>query len=491
SHTFVIFDRSGNFIENKNLSNEYDDWTGNQLKEELRQEGFIVDSKSNIDNYYNSPFTDVSVIAPKHILTLNYVDQNGKTLYVEKHAVTNYGQTDVQKNLSDNYTVDNDQKSVNNSNTNYTVKVTAKDGINDSFQQKENDIFTDTPAVNEVSSSNDLSTQSGNSYTYNANITIQDQTGKRLGSYVLSNEDSNIVSFDEIIENYNKDYDTSGLPKYVDLTQGNQIFTVNSHNVDDDNKPIGNNDKVVFKIIDQHGNFVEYLTFNTYGKKLKTIELADRLKQEKMILHNNPALSNEYVPDGTYNMDVNVIAPYQIDKVNYINQDNQLIFSSYHLASSKDFKIDVSNDLYRMPRGTILDLDDNNYIDNKPEQNVYVTEDLKQTPYQKMSDLTLNYDSFSQVNPVSIDYLDSDDTSGITYLGYSAIIILKNQYGKIVRADRIDGYQWNLVKFDYLSDENKADYDLSSLPEYIDLSLGMQTFVIKSLKPYNTSTDID
>ena len=490
---FRIFDRDGNYIETKYISSDYYSWGTNELKNQLSQEGYKTDYHSNIDflEFENkSSVNDISVIAPKHILTLSYVDQNGKTIYVEKHAVTNFGKTDAARYLSDNYTIDNNQRFVDNSNVNYTVKVTTKNGIDDSVQQKENDIYSDFPSENKVSSSNDLTTQDGESYTYNANITIQDQTGKQLGSYVLSNSDSNIVSLEGVIDDYTTDYDTSKLPKYVDLNQGNQLFTVNSKNVqtnsDEANEPIGNDNKVVFKLIDQNNNFVEYITFNTNGKKLKTSTLENRLHQEKMIFANESDFMNEYIPDGTYNMDVHVIVPYRMDKVNYVNQDNQLIFSSYHLVSSRDKNIDLGSDLYYLPHGTFTYYDDNHYVDNKPDQTIFVTEDLKNTPYKRLNDLAQERGLMSHVTPVPINRLNNVDTGGISFLGYTAVIVLKNQYGKIVRADQIVTYDRNIAKFDYLSDENRADYDLSSLPKYIDISQGMQTFVIKSLKPDDT-----
>ncbi|KOY76062.1 hypothetical protein RZ70_04980 [Apilactobacillus kunkeei] len=432
---------------------------------------------------------DIHVYTPKHILTITYVDQNGKTVYVEKHSVTDFGTTDASRYLSDNYTIDNNQRFISNYDKDDTVRVTAKTGVDDSVQQNENDFIGDIPKVNFVNSPDDMSTYFGDVYKYNANITLQDQTGKNVQSAVLSSDITNIVKMSQVTYGgLGRYYDLSKLPKYVNLSFGNQVFTVNDSRVGqsdngESNKPLGNNNKIVFKLIDQNGKFVEYKTFDTYGKRFETQTLKDSLAKEGMITSLNSGLNNEFIPDGTYNMDVPVVVPYKVDKVNYVNQDNQLIFSSYHILSGND-KFDISSDFENLPKGALVDYAKYEYVPDKPEQTVYVTEDLKKTPYQRLSDI--EPDTFSQdTEEYNLD-LAKADKSGISFMGYSALIVLKDQYGRIVREDSLLGFDNNIVKLNYLSDEIKADYDISSLPKYVDLSKGMQTFAIKSLKPDDT-----
>lgn len=488
-----VFDHDGNRIETKYVSHDNSQFAGYDLERQLEKEGNAPDNSSAMALYNmnaNSNIIDVYTEGNTHLLSLNYVDQNGKTVYTEKHAVSNFGTTDALKYLSDNYTINDNQRFISNSNTDYTVRVTAKQGVDDSNQQKENDFVNDFPDVNYVKSTNDMSTYMGNSYKYNANISFQDQTGKTINSFVLSNNYTNLVSMSNIM--YQGDwahYDVSDVPNYVDLSKGNQIFTINDDRIGkngngESNKPIGDNNKIVFKLIDQAGNFVEYKTFNTNGNAFKVSELEKSLADEHMIFALPGLYASGYIPAGTYNMDVSVIIPNKVAKVNYVNQDNQLIFSSYHIVSSED-EIYLEPDFEKLPNDTIIDSYKYIYVPNKPEQTIYVTENLRETPYKRLDDIVPK--TYSEDNPINtndLTYLPSYKSS-ISSSGYSAVVIFKNQYGKIVRADDLSSYDNNLVRLD-LSDEIKADYDTSSLPKYVDLSVGNQTFVIKSLKPDDT-----
>lgn len=487
-----VFDMDGNYIKTYRITTD-EIGIGEVVPDELKEDGYQPDNTSEIaldGDGTGGNILDIHVYAPKHILTITYVDQNGKTVYVEKHSVTDFGTTDASRYLSDNYTIDNNQRFISNYDKDDTVRVTAKTGVDDSVQQNENDFIGDSPKVNFVNSPDDMSTYFGDVYKYNANITLQDQTGKDVQSAVLSSDITNIVNMSQLTNNgLGLYYDLSKLPKYVDLSSGNQVFTVNDRRIGrsdngESNKPLGNNNKIVFKLIDQNGGFVEYKTFDTYGKRFETQTLKDSLAKEGMIISLNANLNNEFIPDGTYNMDVSVVVPDKVDKVNYVNQDNQLIFSSYFILSGDD-NFAISSDFANLPKGAIVDYTKYEYVPDKPEQTVYVTEDLKHTPYQRLSDI--EPDTFSQDTEEYNLNLARVDKSGISFMGYSAFIVLKDQYGRIVREDSLLGFDNNIVKLNYLSDEIKADYDISSLPKYVDLSKGMQTFVIKSLKPDDTS----
>ncbi|MCT6851260.1 MAG: hypothetical protein M3001_11875 [Staphylococcus epidermidis] len=485
-----VFDHDGNRIETKYIPRDDASFAGYDLEQQLSQEGYAPDNSSALALDYmnsNSNIIDVYTEAATHLLSLNYVDQNGKIVYIEKHAVSNFGTTDALKYLSDNYTINDNQRFISNTNTDFTVKVTAKQGVDDSNQQKENDFVDYVPVVNYVSSPNDMSTYMGNSYKYNANISFQDQTGKIIKSVVLSDNYHSIVSmFNFLGETDWLDYDISGVPNYIDLSKGNHIFTINDITVGkgdngENNKPIGNNNKIVFRIIDQAGRFVEYKSFNTNGNDFKVSELEKSLSNEHMIFASPGLYVNGYIPAGTFNMDIPVIIPNKVAKVNYVNQDNQLIFSSYHIVSSED-EIYLEPDIEKLPSGVVID--DYKYINapNIPEQTIYVTENLRETPYKRLDDIVPK--TYSEDYPISknnFKYLSSYQSS-ISSEGYAAVVILKNQYGKIVKADALSSYDNNLVRLD-LSDEIRADFDTSSLPKYVDLSLGNQTFVIKSLKP--------
>lgn len=254
---FNIFDQNGNYIESKYDSTDdgvysftpsdpsYNS-TGKKIIDSVVQD----QSKFNF-KFYGSAFSNYPismnpgdnvfsrrVIAPTHTLTINYVNQNGVTVFKTTRQVTNFGHTnfyDDQNNFGDNnsgISINPDQPYVANSQSTATVNVTTNEAFQvptDSSQVGSYDYGYPTPDdVIPVSDAKGSQNPDGDAYYTTVNVVGAD--GKNIISLILCSNQSQFVStvsldpddsaYDSLV-----DFDNvTDLPATLDLAKGPYTF---------------------------------------------------------------------------------------------------------------------------------------------------------------------------------------------------------------------------------------------------------------------------
>ncbi|MBV0915279.1 hypothetical protein KTJ72_05140 [Apilactobacillus sp. HBW1] len=259
---FQIRDQNNNYIESKYSStdsSEYDlnpnsnaDYAKiigdlNQEQDKFRLYG--SSSNANTSNPQSTNTNDddiaelhngdniftISVTAPTHSLTINYVNKHNVTVFKTIRQVTDYGHTNF---YSDSNYFSDGQISINpgqpyvaNNQESATINVTTADTFN--VPSNPNDVSTynydySGPTVSSVSDANGSQNPSQNAYYTTVNIVGSDN--KNIVSLILGSNDSQFVSTNDLGPDDN-DYDSlvdfdnvTDMPSFLDLTKGPYTF---------------------------------------------------------------------------------------------------------------------------------------------------------------------------------------------------------------------------------------------------------------------------
>ncbi|KOY79760.1 hypothetical protein [Apilactobacillus kunkeei] len=259
---FQIRDQNNNYIESKYSSTDSSEYDLNpnsnadyaKIIGDLNQEQdkFRLYGSSSNANTYNSQSTNtngdniaelhngdniftISVTAPTHSLTINYVNKHNVTVFKTIRQVTDYGHTNF---YSDSNYFSDGQISINpgqpyvaNNQESATINVTTADTFN--VPSNPNDVSTynydySGPTVSSVSDANGSQNPSQNAYYTTVNIVGSDN--KNIVSLILGSNDSQFVSTNDLGPDDN-DYDSlvdfdnvTDMPSFLDLTKGPYTF---------------------------------------------------------------------------------------------------------------------------------------------------------------------------------------------------------------------------------------------------------------------------
>ena len=245
---FEITDQNGNYIESKyDSTNDSDNYDSTAIVNELNQEKdkFTLNGNSTDNGKIDTPslqtgdnIITVSVTAPTHTLSINYVNQNNVTVFKTTRQVTNYGHTnfyDDQKNFGEDNAgiqITPDQPYVANNQSTATVNVTT----NQEFQiptdptqvGSYNYAFPDPDDVTTVSDANGSQNPNGDAYYTTVNFVGAD--GKNIVSLIVGSNQSQTVRT-ENLDPDDSDYDSlidfdnvKDMPATIDLTKGPYTF---------------------------------------------------------------------------------------------------------------------------------------------------------------------------------------------------------------------------------------------------------------------------
>ncbi|KPN84137.1 hypothetical protein [Apilactobacillus kunkeei] len=245
---FEIKDQNGNYIESKyDSTNNSDNYDSTAIVNELKQEKdkFTLNGNSTDNGKIDTPSLQtgdnvitVSVTAPTHTLSINYVNQNNVTVFKTTRQVTNYGHTnfyDDQKNFGEDNAgiqINSDQPYVANDQSTATVNVTT----NQAFQiptdptqvGSYNYAFPDPDDVTTVSDAN--GSQNPNGDAYYTTVSFVGADGKNIVSLIVGSNQSQTVRT-ENLDPDDSDYDSlidfdnvTDLPANIDLTKGPYTF---------------------------------------------------------------------------------------------------------------------------------------------------------------------------------------------------------------------------------------------------------------------------
>ncbi|WP_414827268.1 hypothetical protein ACLN1Y_00865 [Apilactobacillus kunkeei] len=173
---------------------------------------------------------EVTVVAPTHALTINYVNQNNVTVFKTIRQVTNYGHTNINDDaskLNDNgISINPGQQYVSNNQDTAAVNVTTDSTFvtpTNSSDVKTYDYGYANPEVSDASQS-----PSYNAYYTTVNVVGSD--GNNIVSLLVGSSESQLVSTNNLgpanqvytsLVNFNNVKD---LPSFIDLTKGPYTF---------------------------------------------------------------------------------------------------------------------------------------------------------------------------------------------------------------------------------------------------------------------------
>lgn len=243
---FEIFDQNGNYIESKyDSTNNSDNYDSTPIVQQLQQEKdkFVLNGNS-IDNgkidipeiVEGTNVINVSVTAPTHTLTINYVNQNGANVFTTNRQVTNYGHTDFkddeksygETNSNEKLNVNSDQPYVANNQSTATVNVTTTQSFNPDSASNYSYAYPEPDDITTVSDAKGSQNPNGDAYYTNINVVGAD--GKNIVSLIVGSNKSQFIATDDLGPNDN-DYNSlvdfnnvTDLPGYLDLTKGPYTF---------------------------------------------------------------------------------------------------------------------------------------------------------------------------------------------------------------------------------------------------------------------------
>ncbi|CAI2556697.1 hypothetical protein AKUG0406_01470 [Apilactobacillus kunkeei] len=243
---FEIFDQNGNYIESKyDSTNNSDNYDSTPIVQQLQQEKdkFVLNGNS-IDNgkidipeiIEGTNVINVSVTAPTHTLTINYVNQNGANVFTTNRQVTNYGHTDFKDdeksygktNSNEKLNVNSDQPYVANNQSTATVNVTTTESFNPDSASNYSYAYPEPDDITTVSDAKGSQNPNGDAYYTNINVVGAD--GKNIVSLIVGSNKSQFIATDDLGPNDN-DYNSlvdfnnvTDLPGYLDLTKGPYTF---------------------------------------------------------------------------------------------------------------------------------------------------------------------------------------------------------------------------------------------------------------------------
>ncbi|KOY77060.1 hypothetical protein RZ71_09640 [Apilactobacillus kunkeei] len=243
---FEIFDQNGNYIESKyDSTNNSDNYDSTPIVQQLQQEKdkFVLNPNSTDNGKIDIPeisegtnVTYVNVTAPTHTLTINYVNQNGVTVFTTNRQVTNYGHTDFKDdeknygktNSNEKLNVNPDQLYVANNQSTATVNVTTAQSFNSSSAANYSYAYPEPDDITTVSDAKGSQNPNGDAYYANVNVVGND--GKNIVSLIVGSNKSQFVATDDLGPDDN-DYNSlvdfnnvTDLPGYLDLTKGPYTF---------------------------------------------------------------------------------------------------------------------------------------------------------------------------------------------------------------------------------------------------------------------------
>lgn len=256
---FEIRDQNGNYLESKYDSTDGNGYsldynfpiyysTGKKIVDALSQESnkFFANKYSiaaepgiNPNPFYNKSgdnIVSIPVVTPTHSLTINYVNQNGITVFKTfRRDVTYYGHTDFYDDASeftsnncDGIHINPDQPLIPNTQSTATVNVTTDDSFQvptDPSQVVTWDYGYANPVI-----IRDNDYYGPDSYAFRTTVNFVGADGKQIASYLIGSgtakdvdiselrgedsEDGNIMNFDNVTD----------FPSSIDLTKGPYTF---------------------------------------------------------------------------------------------------------------------------------------------------------------------------------------------------------------------------------------------------------------------------
>ena len=468
---YRIYDQNGNFIENKHFFTDDDNYGNSSITQSLDSEGLKIKDSDDMDGLVENDYADqkicaVKVYAPERIVTVKYVDDNGKTLFQVNHALDRYGHTDVSDDLNDYYEfVDspiidnkNDSDVIHIKRTNTSV---GNDEKVSSF--KEGFAKTTTPNIYRV---NNLHTNPFKKDLYHTNVTIEDLNGKVINSYVVSNNDHNLVDTGYFIDKYvnqpSDEQNRSILPEYLDLTKDSYVFKINKpDNYDYQNTNVDENDVYGdLNVAVPKANKVKSKHYDVNGKLLDkaVIQFHDIIKNEDInsIIFDKNCYSNAQFSmkdaisqlDGlgydTSNINDVITPSSDLDMINVTPKGGNPLYFPAELTGVRKLQFQI------------FDQDDN-FIENK-----YASTDNSYFDYAPILD-EVRKDGLYYAPTNSNTMLDLNQGTGFYKVHVSAkthklTINFVNQYGKTVYIKTVFVTNYGKTYIDELPDTDKSYY---------------------------------
>lgn len=231
-----IFDQNYNYIETKNYQSNNPKLYSEKVKDDLVSEGYPSNTIDGFDQFYDAStllksgpqLASLTVTVPEHILTIKYVDQDGKVAKTMKHVVTNYGYTDIVNDLGANYSTDDTY--VDNKASNLTVNVIhdpARDDENFYSPDVVNGDFVEPIGTSVLDVANYDTNDNPMDYLYHTSMTFVDEKENYSQKYIISNPSDSIVGTSFLVKRYfNGSTDNTGFPNYIDINNGPYVVYV-------------------------------------------------------------------------------------------------------------------------------------------------------------------------------------------------------------------------------------------------------------------------
>lgn len=234
---FKVVDQFGNYIKTIYASTNDLKFDTSGIVSQLKNEGAYFGSYTGVgktvnplDN--NGIFT-IQANVPLHSLTINYVNQHNKTVYTTVRRVTSYGHTNF--NDDERYygvsriVLDQGQLYVDNSQS--TATVTGKTQVEyvgyDDTKYFYHDYGYSVP--NDTNESFANGNPNPNDYPFYTTVTYLDKNGKKIGTLIVSDNDSNLVASYQVQQDAEFEFGINSLnfsfvPDFIDLTKGPYVF---------------------------------------------------------------------------------------------------------------------------------------------------------------------------------------------------------------------------------------------------------------------------